>query len=146
MVVSTVGDERRRAEHVADSFERGSGPLTERNRHTDRAQRPHEQLDVEVEGDELADFDTEIVALVPGLRQAVLLEGGHAIVLDSCRREHEIDQVVGEIAHASGNPPSRIELWLDGVLREFARLGVVAPRGVTDPTSTDVEDVPDEAP
>ena len=94
---------------------------------------------------EFADFDAEIVALVPGRRQAVLLEGGHAIVLDSCRREHGIDRVVGEIANASGNPPSSVEVWLDGVLRELARLGVVAPRGVTDPTSADVEDVTDEA-
>ena len=38
-----------------DPLEGGGGPLAPRQRHPDRAQRPHEQRHVEVERDQLAD-------------------------------------------------------------------------------------------
>ena len=50
--VADVGD---RPEHLVDAFEGGRRTLSPRERHPDRPQRPHEQRDVEVEGDELTD-------------------------------------------------------------------------------------------
>jgi len=94
---------------------------------------------------ELADFDTETVALVPGRRRAVLLEGGHAIVLDSCRHQDEVTAVIDEIASASGDEPARVEGWLDDVLQELARLGVVAARGPIDAVPSSEEDGPDRS-
>jgi len=77
---------------------------------------------------ELADFDTEIVALIADRRRAVHLESGQAIVLDSCRRGDDIDHVVDEIVRASGNDRAAVEAWVDEVLQELARLGVLDSR------------------
>lgn len=98
---------------------------------TDQRQLPALAPDVE-----LADFETEIVALVPGRRRAVLLEGGHAVVLDSCRRRDGIDAVVADISRVSGDDPVQVEGWLDGVLQELARVGVLTARGAIDATPT----------
>lgn len=81
---------------------------------------------------EFADFETEIVALVPGVRRAVHLEAGHAIVLDSCRRGDTVDRVVDDITRASGQERSTVETWVGETVRELARLGLVVPGGVTD--------------
>lgn len=76
---------------------------------------------------EIADFGDELVALVPSSRHAVHLEAAHALVLDSCRHGHRMASVVAEIAAASGDEHDAIRDWIDGVLLELARVGVVAP-------------------
>lgn len=86
-------------------------------------------------GIEIADFDVEIVALIPDRRRAVHLEAGHAIVLDSCRRGDELDHVASEIARATGLDPADAAVWVDSVVQELARLGVVVPSGVSDEAS-----------
>ncbi|MFW2335622.1 hypothetical protein [Ilumatobacter sp.] len=78
---------------------------------------------------ELADFDTEIVALVPDRRRAVHLDSAHAIVVDSCRRGDDVDAVVDEIVRATGQERTAVETWLEGAVRELARLGITAPAG-----------------
>ena len=83
----------------------------------------------------IADFDVEIVALVPDRRRAVHLESGHAIVLDSCRRGDELDHVACEIALATGLDPADAAVWVDRVVQELARLGLVVPSGVRDEAS-----------
>ena len=55
----------------------------------------------------VADFDTELVVLVPAERKAHLLEPMWALLFDSCRRGDELDDLVAELAdatHADGIP------------------------------------------
>lgn len=75
---------------------------------------------------EIADFDDELVALVPGERRAVHLEAGPALVVDSCRRGHARDDLIAEVAAATGTPTIAAVAWVDQTLIELARLGVVA--------------------
>ena len=76
-------------------------------------------------GVEIADFDTELVALVVADRRAVHLESAHAIVLDSCRRGDSVARVSAELAAATGQTADDIEGWVDEVVQELARLGLV---------------------
>ena len=83
-------------------------------------------------GVEIADFDTELVVLVPGDRRAVHLQAGHAIVLDSCRRGHGIDRLVADMSAASDEPPESIRRWTLDVVQELARLGIVENASATE--------------
>ena len=76
---------------------------------------------------EIAEFDTELVVLVPGERRAVRLEPGHAVVLDSCRRGDDLDRLVDDVATATGSDATAARAWVGQVVQELARLGVVTP-------------------
>ena len=60
-----IADLGHRAQHLVDALEGGGGALAPCERHPDRAQRPHEQRHVEVEGDELADGHLPVEHAVP---------------------------------------------------------------------------------
>lgn len=83
-------------------------------------------------GIEIAEFDTELVVLVPNDRRAVHLDSGHAIVLDSCRRGHGADRLVADVVEATGDDAEAVREWVDGVLRELARLGILAAGSAAD--------------
>lgn len=73
---------------------------------------------------EVADFDTELVVLVPGRRAAHHLEPDAAILFDSCRRGHSMDAVVAELATATGQDPAAVADWVRFALSEFADKGL----------------------
>lgn len=76
---------------------------------------------------ELEDFGDESVALVCSERRAVHLAAGPALVVDSCRSGQTRHALIDELAGASGSTREDTGAWLDRVLVELARLGVVAP-------------------
>lgn len=75
----------------------------------------------------IADFDTELVVLVPEQRHAHLLEPLWAVLLDSCRRGDDRADLVGELAAATRWTTSDTDAWLDEALAELSRLGITAP-------------------
>jgi hypothetical protein len=74
----------------------------------------------------VADFDTELVVLVPGRRQAHLLEPLWALLFDSCQRGDAVDDLVSELASATDDDPAATLNWVEQALAEFARLGITA--------------------
>ena len=75
---------------------------------------------------EIADFETELVVLVPGQRRAHLLEPLVALLFDSCRAGHDLDEVVEEVNTATGWPVEDTRAWLSNALRSLQRSGIVA--------------------
>ena len=75
----------------------------------------------------VADFDTELVVLVPARRKAHLLEPMWALLFDSCRRGDDVDDLVTELAEATDDDPAATLAWVDLALAEFARLGITTP-------------------
>ena len=74
----------------------------------------------------VADFETELVVLVPERRKAHLLEPAWALLFDSCRRGDDGDRLIDEVAAADGGTPAEVESWVQRALTEFSRLGIVA--------------------
>ena len=74
----------------------------------------------------VADFDTELVVLVPAGRKAHLLEPMWALLFDSCRRGDELDDLVAELAGATGDDPAATLAWVEQALAEFDRLRVTS--------------------
>lgn len=81
---------------------------------------PRKRADVMV-----ADFDTELVVLVPDERQAHHLDVGLSLVLDSCDGVTSAAAVVAEVALATGSPVDAVESWLADTLDTLARLNVL---------------------
>jgi hypothetical protein len=75
----------------------------------------------------VADFDTELVVLVPGRRKAHLLEPMWALLFDSCRSGDAVDDLVSELSTATDDDPAATLTWVEQALAEFARLGITAP-------------------
>lgn len=78
------------------------------------------------EGLEVADFETELVVLVPQRRMVHLLEPDAALVFDSCRRGDSTEVLVAELAEASGREPADVAAWVDGALAELASRQLLA--------------------
>ena len=74
----------------------------------------------------VADFDTELVVLVPAERKAHLLEPMWALLFDSCRRGHEFDDLVAELADASSADRDVTKTWVEQALAEFDRLRITS--------------------
>jgi len=77
---------------------------------------------------ETAEFEDEMVVLVPARRRAVRLPPGPALVFDSCRRGHRFDELLSEIGDeiAPGDAGS-VQTWIESTLVELARQGIVEP-------------------
>ena len=73
----------------------------------------------------VADFDTELVVLVPEARLAHLLDEGLSLVLDSCDGVTPTAEVITEVVDATGESEPQVALWLADCLRQLATLGVI---------------------
>ncbi len=81
---------------------------------------PRKRSDVMV-----ADFDAELVVLVPDERQAHHLDVGLSLVLDSCDGATPTANVVAEVASGTGEPHDAVESWLADTLATLDRLNVL---------------------
>lgn len=68
----------------------------------------------------VAEFDTELVVLVPWARMAHHLDVGISLVLDSCDGETPTADVIAEVAEATGNEPEAVSFWLRNALDQLA--------------------------
>ena len=73
----------------------------------------------------VAEFDGELVVLVPGERMAHHLDAGLSLVLDSCDGSTPTADVVAEIAGATGDGPDTVRVWLHDAMRQLAELQVL---------------------
>jgi hypothetical protein len=76
---------------------------------------------------EAADFDTEIVVLVPSRRKTHLLEPMLALLFDSCRDGADDEAFLTELVEATGLTHEDAERWMADALRELTALGVIDP-------------------
>ena len=83
---------------------------------------PRKRADVMV-----ADFETELVVLVPDERQAHHLDEGLSLVLDACDGETSTASVVAEVVAGTGQPVEAVEAWLADTLATLDRLNVLEP-------------------
>ena len=74
----------------------------------------------------VADFDTELVVLVPEARQAHLLDEGLSLVLDSCDGVTPTAAVIAEVVEATGETRDAVSSWLRHSLDQLARLDMLA--------------------
>lgn len=81
---------------------------------------PRKRADVMV-----ADFDTELVVLVPDERRAHHLDVGLSLVLDSCDGATSVAAVVAEVAAATGEAVGAVESWLADTLATLDQLNVL---------------------
>jgi hypothetical protein len=75
----------------------------------------------------VADFDSELVVLVPEARLSHHLDAGLSLVLDSCDGVTGTEAVVAEIAAGTGESPEAVRVWLANCLRELVALEMVDP-------------------
>jgi len=73
-----------------------------------------------------AEFDTELVVLVPDRRKAYHLDPGPALVFDSCRRGDSLAELADELAPVLAGDPASTRGWISCVLAELQRHGMVA--------------------
>ncbi len=76
-------------------------------------------------GIEVADFETELVVLVPDRRRAHLLEPLWALLFDSCQNGHTAERFLGDVAGDVGWDEVAAGSWLDEALAVFEASGVV---------------------
>jgi hypothetical protein len=74
----------------------------------------------------VADFDTELVVLVPEVRQAHLLDEGLSLVLDSCDGSTATADVIAEVVDATGESPEAVAAWLRQALGQLDELQMLA--------------------
>ncbi len=70
----------------------------------------------------VAEFDTELVVLVPEHKQAHHLDDGLSLVLDSCDGQTPTAEVVAEVADGTGEPVDAVERWLVGSIEVLHNL------------------------
>jgi len=75
----------------------------------------------------VADFDTELVVLVPEARLAHLLDEGLSLVLDSCDGVTPTAAVITEVVHATGESEPQVALWMADCLRQLTELDIIEP-------------------
>jgi hypothetical protein len=75
---------------------------------------------------EIADFDTELVVLVPSTRRVHLLDPALSLVVHSCQMSHRRDQLVREFASATAQSLEDTEQWLAGALDSLTQAGIVS--------------------
>jgi hypothetical protein len=73
----------------------------------------------------VAEFDTELVVLVPGVRMAHHLDAGLSLVLDSCDGKTPTDDVISEVVDATGDSPEAVRAWLRSSLDRLAELDML---------------------
>ena len=76
----------------------------------------------------VAEFDTELVVLVPGVRMAHHLDTGLSLVLDSCDGETPTATVIAEVAEATADEPEAVSAWLHSALNELKTLDMLEVR------------------
>ena len=81
---------------------------------------PRKRADVLV-----ADFETELVVLVPDQRRAHHLDEGLSLVLDSCDGATPTAAVVEEVASGTGNSVADVENWLGHALTTLRQLATL---------------------
>ena len=74
----------------------------------------------------VADFDTELVVLVPEVRQAHLLDEGLSLVLDSCDGVTPSADVIAEVVEATGETPEAVTAWLRQALDQLDELQMLS--------------------
>lgn len=72
-----------------------------------------------------ADFETELVVLVPDRRRVLHLDEGLSIVLDSCDGETTAASLVEEVATATGDTAGQVERWLSDALDRLDDLALL---------------------
>jgi hypothetical protein len=75
----------------------------------------------------VADFDTELVVLVPADRQAHHLDEGLSLVLDSCDGVTPTSALVDEVVQATGQSTDQVRVWLGDAIERLIHIGVVEP-------------------
>lgn len=75
----------------------------------------------------VAEFDTELVVLVPECRQAHHLDVGLSLVLDSCDGTTSTTDVVHEIAANTPSTTNEVRQWLAACLATLADLDILSP-------------------
>ena len=73
----------------------------------------------------VADFETELVVLVPEARKAHLLDEGLSLVLDSCDGVTPTADVIAEVVAATGERPDAVSAWLRHSLDQLADLDML---------------------
>lgn len=71
-----------------------------------------------------ADFEAELVVLVPEQRRAHRLDEGLSLILDACDGVTATEQVVTEVAEGTGQGRDAVRRWLADGLHQLAELGV----------------------
>lgn len=74
-----------------------------------------------------ADFETELVVLVPEQRRAHRLDEGLSLVLDGCDGVTAPGHLVAEVAAATGQPADQVEVWLAAALEQLGDIDVLEP-------------------
>ncbi len=77
----------------------------------------------------VADFDTELVVLVPEARLAHLLDEGLSLVLDSCDGVTPSAGVIAEVVDATGESEPQVAEWLRNCLDRLAQLNILLAAG-----------------
>ena len=72
-----------------------------------------------------ADFETELVVLVPEQRTAHRLDEGLSVVLESCDGVTPTSALVAEVAAGTGEDLGQVEVWLADALMQLAALDVL---------------------
>ena len=73
----------------------------------------------------VADFDTELVVLVPEERKAHRLDAGLSLILSSCDGVTTAVELISEVAADTGDEHADLERWLGNGLAELAGLKVL---------------------
>jgi hypothetical protein len=73
----------------------------------------------------VADFDTEMVVLVPEVRRSHHLDEGLSLVLDACDGVTSTAAFVAEVSAETGEPLDRVERWLTDALDQLRGLDIV---------------------
>lgn len=77
---------------------------------------------------EVADFETELVVVVPSRRRAYHLDERWALLVDSCRRGDDVGDLVEELVSVGGDPDQARRWFIAAleVLRDHGVLSVAA--------------------
>jgi hypothetical protein len=90
----------------------------------------------------VADFDTELVVLVPEERRTHHLDEGLSLVLDSCDGVTPTADVVDEIAAGTGATTEAVQSWLKQSLETLDELSMLEdPRLESELVPTDAQGV-----
>lgn len=81
----------------------------------------------------VADFETELVVLVPGERRTHRLDVGLSLVLSACDGVTETTALAAEISRGTGDDLGVTMAWIARSLEILAELGVLAEGAVEEP-------------
>lgn len=73
----------------------------------------------------IAEFDTELVVLVPETRKAHHLDDGLSLVLSSCDGATPTAKLVTEVADGTGEDAAAVARWLVGSISALAELNML---------------------